>query len=300
MTLNFWDISEYENVNLAGQQIVIARASIGLRQDARWNQYVHDAQQHGVKLVGYHFLNSGKLGATATTQASFAYSVIGNRPCMLDVESNRGQSATVQEAMEWLSQYRKLGGICNLVYFPHWYWQQLGNPDLRPLQCHLVSSNYTMYSDNGPGWDSYGGLSPIQWQYTDNPVDTNAFKGTLDEYWNLVTGGTDMLTDLEHRMLVAMFYWLSTTAQMWDPKDLAEWVAKGGSSDTWNIANGSGTASNALVSAVQDLQAKVAELQTKIGNATVTLTDDQVKTLAGVFGPTVHTELAKLGLTVQP
>jgi hypothetical protein len=55
-----------------------------------------------------------------------------------------------------------------------------------------VSSLYTTYSDNGPGWASYGGVAPVVWQYTDTPLDTNAFKGSVAELGDLWQNGTSM------------------------------------------------------------------------------------------------------------
>ena len=87
-----------------------------------------------------------------------------------------------------------------LLYLPQWYWQQIGSPDLRPFGAsgvHLVSSNYTSYSDNGPGWAPYGGVTPLVWQYTDAhaingfKVDHNAVKVPLSQFLSLI-GGDEM------------------------------------------------------------------------------------------------------------
>ena len=60
----------------------------------------------------------------------------------------------------------------------------------------LVSSNYTHYSDSGPGWAPYGGMTPVIWQYTDSgtlngvePVDFNAYRGTVADFESQVTTG---------------------------------------------------------------------------------------------------------------
>jgi hypothetical protein len=60
----------------------------------------------------------------------------------------------------------------------------------------LVSSDYTTYNDLGPGWASYGGMTPLVWQYTSSaslngrsPVDFNAFKGSLIDFESYVTTG---------------------------------------------------------------------------------------------------------------
>lgn len=69
----------------------------------------------------------------------------------------------VDKAVRFTRHYRALGGICHTLYLPHWYWQVLGSPDLKPvtdLGMVLVSSDYTTYSDTGPGWQPYGGKTP--------------------------------------------------------------------------------------------------------------------------------------------
>jgi len=73
-----------------------------------------------------------------------------------------------------------------------------------------VASNYTTYSDTGPGWAAYGGVSPIQWQFTDNlngtGADGNAYKGTADQWWAMMSGtvpltrkGKDMIVMAHER-----------------------------------------------------------------------------------------------------
>jgi hypothetical protein len=81
--------------------------------------------------------------------------------------------------------YAAKGGRVVLNYIPRWYWSgHWGAPSLRPLEqrgAGLISSQYTSYSDSGPGWEPYGGVTPIIWQYTSTPRDMNAFKGTIAE-----------------------------------------------------------------------------------------------------------------------
>jgi hypothetical protein len=106
---------------------------------------------------------------------------------MWDAEAD---GSTVPRLVQLTSAFRNLGGNPRLVYLPHWWWQQIGSPDLTPLAragLSLISSDYTSYSDNGPGWTPYGGMTPVIWQYTDaqpfngQSVDFNAYKGTVDE-----------------------------------------------------------------------------------------------------------------------
>lgn len=211
MTLFFPDVSEYNYVSLAGAELVCARATIGNVTDIRFSDYASQAVQYGIPFTAYHFLNSAQLGVSIAEQADHAYSVIGSAtPTMVDVEPNLGHCATLSEAINWVTRFRRNGGMCHLGYVPPWALNQIGT-DLTPLSemgVYLVSSNYTTYSDNGPGWQSYGGVTPVQWQYTDSGSftvngprgDMNAFKGTLTEYWSLVTGGTmaGILLDLDN------------------------------------------------------------------------------------------------------
>jgi hypothetical protein len=74
------------------------------------------------------------------------------------------------------------------------------------------------YSDSGPGWDAYGGVKPVVWQYTDglakyaggglHHADTNAFKGTEAQLAVLFNGATEdqdmaMTTDDVHTFVTA-------------------------------------------------------------------------------------------------
>lgn len=96
---------------------------------------------------------------------------------------------TISETISFASWMQALGHPCHLNYYPHWYWQQQGSPSLEALSnvsMLLVASNYTTYSDDGPGWDSYGGIKVAAWQHADDStvngmsnVDRNAFRGSL-------------------------------------------------------------------------------------------------------------------------
>jgi peptidoglycan hydrolase-like protein with peptidoglycan-binding domain len=82
-----------------------------------------------------------------------------------------------------------------------------GSPDLKPLTdrgVHLIASDYpgakgtgvAQYladgGDGGPGWASYGGMTPVMWQYTDAAaeqgqlIDFNAFRGTAAQLADLL------------------------------------------------------------------------------------------------------------------
>lgn len=200
-TIFFPDVSKYNNVQIQpGTVVVVARATLSSSYfDDKYLEFQREAQAVGAFFVAYHWLNH----AAIATQAHWAYVHVGQTPLMLDCEDmvgNTGYSGilTVQDILDFVKQYRAIGGVCNLVYLPHWYWSgHMGSPDLTPLVqagLHLVSSNYTTYSDTGPGWAAYGHMNPEEWQYTDalpyggSTVDFNAFKGTLQDFIAMATG----------------------------------------------------------------------------------------------------------------
>lgn len=222
MTIFYPDISSHESgISVAGASAVCCKVTEGTTYlNPYYAQTKADAAQRGVFFFAYHFLHQG----SAAAQAQWAHSQAGSVPLMVDFEPTAGSSPTLADATAFIDTYRSLGGICELVYLPHWYWQSdltllaaraqarsssgplivnyrsnrahalldevalMGSPSLAPLVSRgmkLVSSDYTAYSDTGPGWAPYGGMTPSVWQYTDaqpfngQQVDFNAFKGTV-------------------------------------------------------------------------------------------------------------------------
>jgi hypothetical protein len=218
MTIKFPDVSYYTPCSLAGAPVVIARATIGMAKDSRYDSFRADAHNRGIPFTAYHFLNSSSLGHSPEEQADFAFSVIGKVPTMLDHEPNRGYCATLDESYRWIDRFRSRGGICHLDYLPHWVWaNHLNNPDLgglRSRDVHLVASHYTAYQEPWPADTSYGGSKAVQWQWTDFypfngvNVDFNAYLGTVAQYWDMATKGATMLLDDPQKGELANLFWL--------------------------------------------------------------------------------------------
>lgn len=201
MTIFFPDVSSYTpNVDTAAYPVILARATLSASvTDTSYATYKQRAAASHTVFVAYHWLNHGNLAA----QAAHCFAVVGRGiPLMIDAEDEAGNTGyagplTVADITGFASQFRALGGTVSLAYVPNWYWSgAMGAPDLTPLTragLHLVSSNYPSsgYSDDGPGWAAYGGVAPVQWQYTDTPIDMNAYRGTVAEYAAMV-GGTTM------------------------------------------------------------------------------------------------------------
>jgi hypothetical protein len=189
--VEFPDISHYQaGLSLTGASFVVAKATEGTGYtDPSYAGFRDQADRLGIGFAAYHWIDTSDLAA----QAMKAYSVAGGRPLMWDAEA---AGATVPRLVELTTRYRALGGNPRAVYLPHWWWWQLGSPSLLPLAnagLFLISSNYPTsgYTPTGPGWAPYGGMTPQIWQYTDKqqfngqPVDFNAYRGTLDELHTL-------------------------------------------------------------------------------------------------------------------
>jgi len=217
----FHDVSHYQgDYHPTGPTIAKATEGTGYT-DPQFATTRSRTLAGGWPFLGYHFLTPGRI----TAQVDHAVSVIGRgRPVMLDVESGAGGDAGLQDVLAFADAYaqRGGGGRVTLAYIPKWYWSgQWGSPSLSGVESRgmgLISSEYTTYSDNGPGWQPYGGMTPVIWQYTSTPLDTNAFKGTQAELGQLFTYGTrgddDMaLTDDDKAWLKA-----NIPPAVWDPK----------------------------------------------------------------------------------
>jgi hypothetical protein len=195
MTIKFPDLSHYKpDVPVAGLAALITKATQGTTMvDATYAGYRDAAHAEGIPFAGYHYVTT----ADPVAQARHAFSVIGHAiPAMWDFEDGSGY---LDNLLAVHDAYTALGGRATLAYVPHWYWVKIGAPSLKPLVDRglaLISSQYTTYSDTGPGWNSYGGMAPDIWQFTSSAtlaghtnIDMNAFRGTAQELSKLFAGG---------------------------------------------------------------------------------------------------------------
>jgi lysozyme len=186
-TLQFPDIASFQGgINFSSSYAVIAKATEGLNYvNPEYQAFKAQAEKEHVYFAAYHFLHHGN----AAAQCDHYVNTVGHGvPGMLDVEPTTGQRPTIGDAVEFLHECNKRGVAMYLLYLPHWYWQQLGSPvltELRQIHQRLCASDYTTYSDNGVGWQPYGGLDVAVWQHASDvnyggvfPVDFNAFKGS--------------------------------------------------------------------------------------------------------------------------
>lgn len=202
MTIFYPDLSNWESgLHIQpGTVAVVAKATEGdYYHDGSYQRFKTEAASVGAIFSGYHFL---KANITPERQADYYFGYAGATPCMLDVETEGDSKPTLDEVLAFADRLKGRGGRVWASYFPRWYHDQVGG-DLSRLTAAgiaLVSSNYTSYSDSGPGWEPYGGATPLMWQYTNaqhyggGSCDFNAFRGSVADLAKLVgssgaTGG---------------------------------------------------------------------------------------------------------------
>ncbi len=198
MTVLYPDVSHYNfPLELRGAPLVFAKATQGTSYvDSTYSGFKVQARQLGIPFGAYHWLDT----TDAKAQAAHAFDYVGvGVPLMIDDEQ---PSINVGHTIDFVLEYRRLGGVVTLEYLPRWTWAASGKPDLRPLAAaglHLVASDYSPGAapyPAGAAWEPYGGVRPEILQYTDagkfngRSVDMNDFPGTLEELTTMITGGT--------------------------------------------------------------------------------------------------------------
>jgi hypothetical protein len=226
------DISSYQAgldlSRLADASFVIAKASQGTYYtDADYQGWRRQSGQPGKPFLWYHFLTI----ENAAAQVAHTISCVGDKtlPGMLDVEPSGSSKPDLARVLAYADAAKAEGLNLRLIYLPHWYWQEIGSPDLRPLTARglaLVSSAYvsgnrdprSLYpGDTASGWQAYGGVTPALYQYTNQAtdggysLDYNAFHGTLAQLIALLgaavpstTGVIDVTPD-EHNWLTNLY-----------------------------------------------------------------------------------------------
>lgn len=151
----------------------------------------------------YHFLHGGNGAEQARYFLRHAGDVTGFAVA-LDVEASGADAAT---AREWVAEFKDAtGGHPVIGYFPRWYWEQQGRPDLTFFdtiwQSHYVSGSGSPAALYGKvpssWWEPFGGepISILQFSSSGSVpgisgrCDVNAFRGTLAELKEIALGGT--------------------------------------------------------------------------------------------------------------
>jgi hypothetical protein len=223
------DLSSFQhgiNVGALPDPFVICKCTEGTYYtDADYPVWRQQAASSGKIFIPYHFIS----GEDPDAQAKHVGEKIGNKslPLMIDFEPEGTYKPTLQQLIALADACSREGLHVALAYLPRWYWEQIGSPDLTPLArrgISLVSSQYPGGSgypgDNAAGWESYGGMTPLIYQFTNDapvqgrPVDRNAYRGSTSELAADLTPGAPVAT-----------YTMSTGWQN-DYQDVAEALQK--------------------------------------------------------------------------
>jgi hypothetical protein len=202
MTIFGPDISSYQAglylPRLADASFVIAKTTEGTYYtDGDYQAWRGQAAQLGKPFIWYHFLSGEDSHAQAAHTAANVGSVA--LPGMLDAEPAGSFAPSLAQILGYIDAARGAGLNLRLLYLPRWYWQQIGSPDLAPVADRgvaLVSSAYPGGSgspaaiypgDGAAGWQPYGGMTPLIYQFTNQAsdggqsLDYNAFRGTTGQ-----------------------------------------------------------------------------------------------------------------------
>lgn len=204
MTIFGPDVSSFQRglvlSRLASAAFVIAKTTEGTYYtDAEYQGWRQQCAALGRPFIWYHFLS----GQAAAAQVAHTLANIGDGhlPGMLDAEPQDQTKfkPTWSQILAYIDAAHAAGLNLRLLYLPRWYWDQIGRPDLSvlaPRRVYLVSSAYpggtggpaALYpGDGAAGWQSYGGATPLLYQFTNQatdggkPLDYNAFRGSLDQ-----------------------------------------------------------------------------------------------------------------------
>jgi hypothetical protein len=166
-------------------------------RDPYWPVISQWCRQNNFPCIGYHYVTTNDPASQAQTWLANN----GGTHAMLDFEANSGD---INNFWAVVNAFNKAGVTISLSYIPHWYWQQIGQPDLSQVP-GLIASNYvvgTGYAsalypgDSALNWAPYGGATPQILQFTSSAqignllLDCNAFRGTLDQLIALLQGGS--------------------------------------------------------------------------------------------------------------
>lgn len=192
MTVFYNDLSAYDAgfTISPSTPLVVAKATEGTYWpqpgvNSHFEDFKAQAAAHGTPFSGYHFLKSE---SSPEDQAQHYFNVAGRVPCMLDVETSGSSNPGVEWCRRFKAALERLGGRVWSVYYPHWYWERTGG-DLGSLGVILIASEYRSYDEHN--WPAgYGNATPLIWQYTSSPHDTNAFKGTAAQLASIINGGS--------------------------------------------------------------------------------------------------------------
>lgn len=158
--ISMWNAGEYSAIQ--SLDFVIARCSIGLSQDSRWNQHSAYVLAHPpVRLFAYHFADNR---VDPVAQAKFALKIVGSKVHTLFLDREGMTDVTDRQASQIYAVWRAAGKI--------------------PGQYHS-RSGYPYNLGQSVDWIAAWGQTPNGdydfWQTTGSPQDRDVYNGTKQE-----------------------------------------------------------------------------------------------------------------------
>lgn len=211
------DISDFQagidlgEVRREGFDFVVVKATEGSGYASpAFDGQLAAAQGAGLIVAAYHYVTTDPVGAQV---ANIRSHVPPGMAVIPDVEANSGDAGNARAIVDAI---RGAGYPVPLLYLPHWYWEEIGSPDLTGLP-PLWSSKYPttnpgtasgLYQNvDASYWDGYGGLGVAVLQFASSAkaantsVDADAYLGTRDELAALLGGEELDLTPEQDQML---------------------------------------------------------------------------------------------------
>jgi hypothetical protein len=214
---NTIDLNEIKIENFTWIEAKVSQGSS--YRDPDWERIKQFGASTGTAVIGYHYVDNSDPAAQAQTWLAND----GGPNAMLDFE-NEPDLTYIDQFWAVFNAFKDAGVTVRLSYIPHWYWQNIGAPDISTVP-GLIASNYvtgTGYAssiypgDNSNRWFSYGGATPQILQFSSQAIvanlqacDVNAFRGTPDQLYELLgleaptTGVFMALTDAQQDQLLA-------------------------------------------------------------------------------------------------
>lgn len=228
------DVASYQG-NPDWSRVYAAGVRFGFSKVTESTNYVNPTWVHnragmlglsdGFLPGAYHFLHGGDGAAQAQYFLSKAGDV-SKVAVALDVEA---QGADAVTSRAWVTEFKRLtGGHPVIGYFPRWYWEAHGRPDLSFFDTIWQSAYVTgsgapssLFAKVPSSWWATFGNEPISiLQFSSSGTvagipgqcDVNAYRGSLDELRALALGEGDMPLSKDDLAAIRDIVWNTDTA----------------------------------------------------------------------------------------
>lgn len=234
MTIYGVDVASYQG-NPNWSSVYSAGIRFGFSKVTESTSYVNPTWSHnragmlglGDGFLGgaYHFLHGGSGAAQARYFLSKAGDV-SDLAVALDVEASGADAAT---SRDFVAEFKaKTGGHPVIGYFPRWYWEAHGRPDLSFFdtiwQSAYVNGNGSpsaLYAKvSSAAWATFGNEPVSILQFSSSGTvpgipgqcDVNAYRGSLDDLRALALGEGDMPLSKDDLAAIRDIVWNTDTA----------------------------------------------------------------------------------------